>query len=252
MTETAPWFLDRSYLRRPNASMLRKLIPKQLVGLFIALPICLLTTTLAQVALERVRADADTLGTTHYQYLFENERFTTPLVEVILDGQGHGRFRFRRKDAEEIAIDLSVSIALINQIQGLFDEVRFLDTNDDYQYKKDFSHLGKITLKLSRGGRQRSTTFNYSSNQAINRLTDLFRNIATQENRVFEIETTREADPLSTPAQLRLLEAELRSKQIAEPDRLSSMLQKMKVDESVPLIARNHADRLLKMIQKGK
>ncbi len=206
----------------------------------------------AQVTLEKVGSSVSGKGFTSYYYLFENERFTTPMIEVVVDGKGQGRFRFRRKDADEISNDLSISMALVNQIQGLFDEVRFLDSEENYQYKKDFSHLGTVTLKLSRDGRQRSTTFNYTSNPAMTRLTDLFRNIATQETRVFEIETIRESDPISTPAQLRMLESELRSKQIAEPERLVSLLEKIKVDESVPLIARNHADRLLKMIHKAK
>ena len=156
---------------------MRKLTFTPLVGVLL-LAICTPVPAHAQVALERLRSGTPSSGTTHYQYLFENERFTTSVIEVLLDGQGHGRFRFRKKDSEEIANDLSVSMSLVNQIQSLFDEVRFLDTNEDYQYKKDFSHLGKVTLKLIRDGRQRSATFNYSSNQAINRLTDIFRNIA--------------------------------------------------------------------------
>lgn len=222
----------------------------QLAGLLLL--VCITVPGYGQVRLEHIATSRAVGSTPHYQYLFENERFTTSLVEVQLDATGKGRFRFQKKDSEEITNDLAVSPGLINQIQSLFDELHFLETTEDYQYKKDFSHLGKVTLKLSKDGRQRSATFNYSSNPTINQLTDIFRNIATQETRVFEMETTRELDPISMPAQLRFLEAELRSKQIAEPHRLVPMLLKLKVDESVPLIARNHADRLLKMIEKGK
>ena len=86
----------------------------------------------------------------------------------------------------------------------------------------------------------------------MNRLVDLFRNIATQENRVFEIEVTRENDPISMPAQMRMLESELKSRQIADPHQLVSLLEQLKIDEAIPLIARNHADRLLKSIAKAK
>ena len=148
--------------------------------------------------------------------------------------------------------ELSVSPALVSQIQSLFDELNFLQSSEDYQYKKDFSHLGKITIKLTRPGGERTATFNYTTNQTLNRLVDIFRNIATQETRVLELQAIRESDPISTPAQLRLLEVELRAKQIAEPERLAPLLEQIKVDESVPLIARNHADRLLKLINKRK
>lgn len=214
--------------------------------------ILLALDTYAQVTLERVGATAIAAGATHYQYTFENERFTTPFLEVQLDGRGKGKFRFRKKDADEISTEITVSPALIQQVQSLLDSVNFLDSKEDYQYKKDFSHLGTVTLKLARDGRQRSVRFNYSSNATITQVADIFRNIATQETRVMEIEATREMDPLSMPAQLRMLESELKSRQIAEPDRLKPLLEKLKSDESLPLIARNHADRLIKSIDKGK
>lgn len=206
----------------------------------------------AQVTLERVGANAMAVSGTHYQYTFENDRFTTPFLDVQLDGKGKGKFRFHKKDADEISIDITVSESLIQQIQSRFDTLNFLDSKEDYQYKKDFSHLGTVTLKLMKDGRQRSVRFNYSSNQAIVEIADIFRNIATQETRVLEIEATRETDPLSMPAQLRMLESELKSRQIAEPNRLKPLLEKLKSDESLPLIARNHADRLVKSIDKGK
>ncbi|MCI0336244.1 MAG: hypothetical protein L0226_01590 [Acidobacteria bacterium] len=187
-----------------------------------------------------------------YHYLFENERFTTPVQEVEFDGSGRGKFRFKRKGGEEIINNLQVSDSLLSQIQGIFNELNFIDGNEDYQHKKDFSHLGTMTITYSRNGRERSVSFNYTDNQSMNRLVDLFRNIATQETRVFEIETVRSADPISTPAQLRLLENELRSKHIADPQRLLPLLADIKMDEGVPLIARNHAERLSQWIKKGK
>lgn len=187
-----------------------------------------------------------------YRYLFENEKFTTPLQEVVFGADGRGQFRFKRKEGGEIVNPLTVSTALVAQVQGLLDELRFLESTEDYQFKKDFSHLGRITISQTRGGRDRETTFNYTTNPAMNRLVEIFRNIATQETRVFEIETVRATDPISTPAQLRLLESELRSKHIAEPQRLTTLLQEIKLDESVPLIARNHAERLLQAIKKEK
>ena len=46
--------------------------------------------------------------------------------------------------------------------------------------------------------------------------------------------------------------AESLARSIADPQRLVPMLQEIKLDESVPLIARNHAERLLQTIKKGK
>lgn len=221
-------------------------------GLALVLLICCRTAAHAQLTIEGTTQKNGSVGDSMFRYLFENDRFTTPRVEVEFNRLGSGRFRFVRKDGQDIANNLQVSAALAAQIQALLEEVRFLDSNEDYQYKKDFSHLGQMTLTVRHGGRERTATFNYTSNPALNRAIEIFRNIATQETRVFELETVRANDPISTPAQMRLLENELRSRHIAEPQRLLPLLQDIKMDESVPLIARNHADRLITMINKSK
>ncbi|HZS07969.1 MAG TPA: hypothetical protein VFD58_24255 [Blastocatellia bacterium] len=195
---------------------------------------------------------ASSSGGTTYRYLFENDRFTTPRQEIEFDETGRGKFSFKKKDGDEIVNKLEVSKELVAQVNSILDELNFLNSTEDYQYKKDFSHLGNVTLTHARSGRERRVTFNYTDNQVMNRLVEIFRNIATQETRVFELQTVRQTDPISTPAQLRILESELKSKHIAEPQRLTPLLQDIRTDESVPLIARNHAERLLKSIQKGK
>ena len=188
----------------------------------------------------------------HFKYLFENPRFTTPVQELDFDGSGQGMFRFKRKDSDEIVNKLSVSPEVLSQIQILFDDLNFLASNEDYQHKKDFSHLGNMTITYSRGSKERTIKFNYTENQSLSKLSDIFRGIVNQETRMFELETILANDPISTPAQLRILESELKSKHIADPHRFDPVLKNIKSDESVPLIARNHAERLLQMIRKGK
>jgi hypothetical protein len=188
----------------------------------------------------------------HYRYLFENPRFTTPVQELEFDGSGQGMFRFKRKDSDEIVNKLSVSTEVLTQIQLLFDDMNFLESNEDYQHKKDFSHLGTMTITYSRDGKERTVKFNYTDNQNMSRLNDIFRNLVTQETRIFELETVITNDPISAPAQLRMLESELKSKRVADPHRFDPILKNIKLDEGVPLIARNHADRLLALISKEK
>jgi hypothetical protein len=208
-------------------------------------------TTIEITQLAKSTARDSTAGA-RYRYLFENPRFTTPVQELEFDGSGQGKFRFQRKDSEEIVNNLSLSSTVLSQIQQLFDEMNFLESSENYQHKKDFSHLGNMTITYSRGGKERTITYNYTDNQSLSRLGDIFRNIVTQETRIFELEAVLANDPISAPAQLRMLESELRSKHIADPQRLEPILKNIKLDESVPLIARNHAERLLQMIKKEK
>lgn len=195
-------------------------------------------------------------GETKFHYLFENDKFTVPWIEIEFGADGKGEFRFRKKEdgqlREPTNIKLEVSSALIVQINVLLAELDFLNSSESYQHKKDFSHLGTVTIEISRDGKQRKVSFNYTDNLALNKLANLFRNLATQENRLFEIEAVRQSDPISTPAQLRYLDSELKSKSIADPARFVALLKDIRLDESVPLIARNHAERLLKELKKAK
>ncbi len=189
---------------------------------------------------------------TKYLYFFDNEKFTTPHMEISFDAAGKGEFKFKKKDSEEMINKLEVSASLLEQINSILTEVSYFESNENYQYKKDFSHLGTVTIDIAKSGKHRKVTFNYTENAAMNRLANIFRNLATQETRVFELEAVRQNDPISTPAQLRFLESEMKSKNIADPERFTPILNDLKQDESVPLIARNHAKRLLDQIQKSK
>lgn len=190
---------------------------------------------------------------TVYRYVFENERFLTRRMVIEFNDQGKGTFSYLKKeDAEETSSPLTVSAAVLSQVKGLFEELRFLESQVEYQHKKDFSHLGRVTLMMQRKDRERTVTFNYTDHTAVNKLVEIFRNIATQETRIYELQNIRNSDPISTPTQMRLLESELKSNHIADPTGLIPLLQEIKMDESVPLIARNHAERLIKLIQKTK
>jgi len=212
-----------------------------------------LSQTSIQLEQSLTRAGATATAGAHYRYLFENPRFTTPIQELDFDGSGQGNFRFKRKeDREETNLKLALSQSVLSQIQILLDDLNFLESREEYQHKKDFSHLGNMTITYSRGAKERTVKFNYTDNQSLTRLSDIFRGVITQETRVFELEAVIANDPISTPAQLRLLESELKSKHLADPHRFDPILKNMTLDESVPLIARNHAGRLLQMIGKEK
>ncbi|MGE0101140.1 MAG: hypothetical protein AB7H86_00330 [Blastocatellales bacterium] len=215
--------------------------------------VCLAGLTVESRAQTRITLTGETASEpagNYFRYVFENPRFTVPYQEIVIDETGKGTFRYHRKDAEEISLKVALSDDLLSRIRNLFDSMNFLNSTEEYQHKKDFSHLGTMTIARSFKGASRSVKFNYTSNQSLNELVEIFRRIATQETRVFELETVRSNDPISTPAQMRLLESELRSKNIADPGKLIPLLEEIRLDEGVPLITRNHAERLIKMITK--
>src|SRR2546423_327801 len=83
-------------------------------------------------------------------------------------------------------------------------------------------------------------------------LADIFRGIATQEMPLFDIETSEQFQPLDLPRLLDAIENDLRLQRITEPERLLAKLQEVAGNPTQPLIARNHATRMVNDIKRGK
>jgi hypothetical protein len=188
-----------------------------------------------------------------FTYKWEGPRFYIPLIEVDLRPNGTGEVRFRRGESEEI-LDCKVKLlpATLARINQLFEATSFLSSETHYQDKKDFSHLGWVTLGARRGANARKTRFNFTTNVHIKQLEDIFRAIATQEIILFDIDNAERYQPLDLPKQLELLERDLKLERIAEPERVLSALNEIAGDDTLPLIARNQARRMIADITKGK
>jgi hypothetical protein len=192
-------------------------------------------------------------GATIYSYKFENPRFHLKVIEVDLDANGAGELRFTRGESDEV-LDCKVKLLppTIARIRKLFEVSAFLDSQTDYQDKKDFAHLGWVTLGARQGARERKARFNFTTNEQINELKDIFLGIAWQEISLFDIENAERYQPLDLPKQLEILENDLGLSRIAEPARVLEVLKEIAKDDSLPLIAKNHAQRISDSIKKGK
>ncbi|MEN3333431.1 MAG: hypothetical protein V7641_2796 [Blastocatellia bacterium] len=188
-----------------------------------------------------------------FNYKFENKRFYVPMMEIDLAADGAGELRFQRGESDDL-LDHKFKLmpATMARIRQLFDTTRFLDSSDTYQADKDFSHLGWVTLLARQNGRERKVRFNYTQQPQISELADIFRGIATEEMHLFDIETSEQFQPLDLPRLLDAIENDLRLQRITEPERLLAKLQEVAVNPTQPLIARNHATRMVSDIKKGK
>ncbi|HWP45372.1 MAG TPA: hypothetical protein VNO14_19175 [Blastocatellia bacterium] len=188
-----------------------------------------------------------------FGYKYEGPRFYISLIEIDLTADGRGELRFKRGESDEIIkLNFKLMPETIARIRQLYSETQFLESSEDYQSKKDFSHLGWKTLSARQGEQERKARFNYTHNESINEIANIFRAIATQEIHLFDLETAAQYQPLDLPSQLQSLENDLRNQNIAEPERMLGPLRDMAGNDSVPLIARNHAERIVKSIEKKK
>jgi hypothetical protein len=224
---------------------IRFLIPRLLA---IVLALCLPRSGVSQESGETARASA-----AGFSYKFENARFYVPLMEIDLAPDGVGELRFKRGTTDEI-IDLKLKLLAdtMSRIRGLYDGISFLDSVEEYQGKKDFSHLGWMTIRASDGRRERKVRFNNTLNKQMKELADLYRSIATQQIHLFDLETAQQYQPLDVPRQLDAIEADLRLGNIAELEQIAVALREIATGDTLPLIARNQANRMIADIQKGK
>lgn len=196
---------------------------------------------------------AASAGEINFSYKFENPRFDLRVIEIDLDSSGAGELRFTRGTSDDV-LDCKFKLlpATIARIRNLFEASEFLASQTEYQGKKDFSHMGWITLGARQGGRERKTRFNFTTNVHIDELKEIFLGIAWQEIALFDIDNAERYQPLDLPKKLEILENDLRLERITEPTRVLAALKEIERDDTQPLIARNQAKRIIEAIQKNK
>lgn len=188
---------------------------------------------------------------TQYSYEFTKSDFLITHIVVEHDASGRGKITFSRKNEETPIIEpLELSSAAITRIATLWQTLNFLDAREGYQSERQYPHLGTMRLKMQSGQRQRTAEFNWTNNQNASQLVNEYRRAADQAILVFDIAVARESQPLNAPKLMQQLEAMLARNGLSDPKQLVPLLKEISVDEHLPLIARNHATRLLKKIEK--
>ena len=188
---------------------------------------------------------------TKYSYEFTQPQFYTPHIVIEHDASGRGKITFERLgEATPIVEPLELSTAALGRILGLWSDLHFLDSSESYQAEKQFPHLGTMRVQMDDGKRKRTAEFNWTNNKQAFALVNEYRRVADQAVLVFDIAVARENQPLNAPKLLEQVEILLTRSGLSDPYQLVPLLRELTTDEHVPLIARNHATRLLKRIEK--
>lgn len=188
-----------------------------------------------------------------YRYEFSQPEFVISSIKIEHDEAGVGTISFRKKGDNEIITDpVRVSPKALSRINDALNALNFLESTENYQYEKDFSHLGNIKFSLRRGGRSRDVLFNWTENKEAKNLMNEYRKIGNQFIWIFDISLSRENQPLEAPKLFDSLDSMIRRNEISDPYQLEPFLRELANDERIPLIARNHATRLVKQFEKEK
>ncbi len=184
-----------------------------------------------------------------FAYEFRQPQFVIREIVIEHDSNGRGKITFQRQDTS-IVEPLELSAAARTRILQLWEALNFLDSDTNYQSNSQFPHLGTMRLRMEKGDRQRTAEFNWTHNSHAAALIAEYRHLADQAILVFDIAVARENQPLNAPKLMEVLESMLRRSALSDPKQLVPLLQEITTDEHLPLIARNHAKRLLKKIEK--
>ena len=186
-----------------------------------------------------------------YSYEFTQPKFYVKHIVIEHDANGRGTVTFERLN-EDIPVTepLELSPAAWTRIDAAWQGLRFLESNEDYQANKQFPHLGTMKIGMERGERKRVAEFNWTNNRDAETIVNEYRKAADQAILVFDIGIARENQPLNAPKLMETMEALLKRDGLSDPRQLLKLLQDVSTDEHVPLIARNHALRLIKQIEK--
>lgn len=190
----------------------------------------------------------------NYYYEFDRPGFTYPRILIEHDDLGTGAISFKKVGFEDLLTDpIQLSPATVEKLKAAFAALKFLDSTTDYQYAAhDFSNMGNVTITLKRDGRTRAAKYNWTENKDAKFLMDEYRRIGNEYTWKFEMTLARENQPLQTPGLMDALDAYLRQNEISDPPHMVTFLTELSVDERLPLIARNHAAKLIKQIEKPK
>ena len=196
-------------------------------------------------------SSAATTDAVKYTYEFSQPKFYVKHIVIEHDANGRGTVTFERLNEDTPVVEpLELSAEALARITSSWQALQFLDSETNYQSDKQFPHLGTMRIGMQRGDRKRVAEFNWTNNSDASKLINEYRKAADQTILVFDISIARENQPLNAPKLMELMESLLKRDGLSDPRQLLKLLQDISTDEHVPLIARNHALRLIKKIEK--
>ena len=187
-----------------------------------------------------------------YFYTFSQPQFLVSKIFIEHDENGRGKIAFKKKDFADLITDpLQLSPATLERVKTIFESLNFLDSKETYQSaERNYAHLGTMTFAEKKDGRSRNVEFNWTENKDAKLLADEYRKIAQQFVWIFDMNVARENQQLETPALMDALDSLIKRGEISDAVQMLPFLRELSTDERLPLIARNHATRIVKEIEK--
>jgi hypothetical protein len=208
------------------------------------------TTPSASPAAQRRQENKKPADTTRYSYEFTQPDFTVRHIVIEHDATGRGKITFERQgESTPVEEPVELSMGALGRVLGAWTDLRFLESSENYQADKQFPHLGTMRLRMERDAQQRTAEFNWTNNKTAALLANEYRRVADQAILIFDIAVARQTQPLATPKLMDEFEMQVKRNGLSDPLQMVPLLNDISTDEHLPLIARNHALRLIKKLE---
>lgn len=187
-----------------------------------------------------------------FVYEFSQPDFVVKRVVIEHDADGRGSITFEKRSlGEPITDPIQIAPVALERIKKLWSELDFLNSTETYQsIKYDYPHLGQMKLRMEDGGKNREVQLNWTENKTAESLTKEYKRLTEYYIWLFDINLARENRPLEAPKLMERLESLIKRGELYDVAALLPVLREAKDDERIPLIARNHAERIIKLIEK--
>lgn len=190
-----------------------------------------------------------------YIYEFSQPNFVISHIVIEHDENGKGTITFEKKDfsGEAITDPIQLSEKTLERINKLFETLNFLISTEDYQSPtRDYGHLGNHVVTLRKDAQERTAKYNWTENKDAKALVDEYRKIGEQFIWYFDMNISRENQPLEAPSLVDRLDSLIKRNEISDPAQMLPYLKDLSNDERIPLLARNKTAKLIKEIEKKK
>lgn len=198
-------------------------------------------------------------------YEFKQPDFFVRYIRIAHDNAGHGEIQFEQKSsAEAITEPLEISSTSLKRLMNLWTGLDFLVSGEEYQSAKQFPHLGTtrvgVRVGVSTGAKNnqigaekpRTAEFNWTDNKLARELVDEYRKLTEQYLFIFNIKLAAENQPLEAPKLIDHLDSLLARNGISDFTQLLPLLKEASIDDRLPLIARDHIQKIIKKYEKKK
>ncbi|HXZ81142.1 MAG TPA: hypothetical protein VEG30_14530 [Terriglobales bacterium] len=165
---------------------------------------------------------------------------------IVVDSGGHASYESHSQDPDDppYHIEFRVSDAGRDSLFAAARELNYFRGDFDYR-KSKIAFTGTKKLEFASPEQQGSTTYNWSQDVRIQRVTQFFQNLSTTLEMGRHLSDLHKYDKLGMDAELKRMEEMARTGDLTELQVVAPVLEKIAADHTVINIARRRAEAIL-------